>query len=453
MNISVGAKTDTGKRANNEDSYAVLDVAGQRLRADGALVIADGMGGRNFGERASQAAVETVRETLTEMLSPTRTETVDIGDALDSALRKANAQVYELAGGDDKQGMGTTCVAAVFRDSTLTVAHAGDSRAYLLRDGQLLRLTDDHSYVAEQVKAGVISEEGARKSRFRNVITRAVGIEPTITPDVAEFDLEPGDRVLLCTDGLTNAVDENVIAQTLAYAPNAQAAADKLVQIANKNGGKDNITAVVAALEDAAVPAAVSSSAPRPRRARWPAAVAVSLLVLLLAATVWLASLLRAAGYHFVAAPPFLQKPVPPPPPAPPNLALADYAAAPAVLYFAPVRGDLLALSAGDDSLTVVTLSTGQVLRLTSGGKLVFKYPLPAAAPAVPLRLHMAADPQGNIYIADAVARTLRKYRANGQFLRPIARGLLQKPESLTVGTDGTVYVIDGERLKVIRAK
>ena len=145
--------------------------------------------------------------------------------------------------------MGTTCVAAVVQGETLSVAHAGDSRAYLLRDGALERLTDDHSYVAEQVRAGAISEESAQRSRFRNVITRAVGIEPTITPDVSQRPVLPGDTLLLCTDGLTNMVPEDQIARTLQQAPSPQAAAERLIQLANRNGGKDNITAVVARLE------------------------------------------------------------------------------------------------------------------------------------------------------------------------------------------------------------
>ena len=250
MNVVIGAKTDPGRRPNNEDQLAVVDVRRHGLRADGVLVIADGMGGRSFGEKASAAAVETVQATLIEMLAAGRADAVDTGEALASALRKANARVYELGHEDEAhQGMGTTCVAAVVQGETLSIAHAGDSRAYLLRDGALERLTDDHSYVAEQVRAGVITEESAQRSRFRNVITRAIGIEPTITPDLSQHPLRPGDTVLLCTDGLTNMVPEDQIARVMQQAPSPQSAADRLIQIANRNGGKDNITAVVARLE------------------------------------------------------------------------------------------------------------------------------------------------------------------------------------------------------------
>ncbi len=250
MNLSVGAKTDPGRRANNEDQLAVVDVRRHRLRADGVLVIADGMGGRNFGERAAAAAVETVQDTLVEMLDADRADTVNVSDALDSALRKANARVYEVAAQTaESRGMGTTCVAAVVEGDRLFLAHAGDSRAYLLRGQHLVRLTDDHSYVAEQVRAGTLSEESARRSRFRNVITRAIGIEPTITPDLSEHDIQNGDWVLLCTDGLSNMVADPEMIQILLAASSAQDAADRLVQIASRNGGRDNITAIAARVE------------------------------------------------------------------------------------------------------------------------------------------------------------------------------------------------------------
>ena len=142
--------------------------------------------------------------------------------------------------------MGTTCVAAVIEGEALYVAHAGDSRAYLMREGELTQLTADHSYVAEQVRAGAISEEGARKSRFRNIITRAVGIEPSLEAEVTEHEARAGDWLLLCTDGLSNMLTEQDMARTLAASNSPQAAADKLVGLANKAGGKDNITAVVA---------------------------------------------------------------------------------------------------------------------------------------------------------------------------------------------------------------
>lgn len=491
MNVSVGAKTHPGQRPNNEDRYATVDVRQNKLRADGVLIVADGMGGRNFGERASETAVQAVQENLVEMLASVREDAPDINDALASSLRKANARVYEMASGDEEhKGMGTTCVAAVIEGEALHIAHAGDSRAYLWRDGSLKRLTDDHSYVAEQVRAGAITEEGARRSRFRNVITKAVGIEPTIEPDVNEYEIRAGDGVLLCTDGLTNAVSEDDIAQTFANVSSAQTAADKLVQMANKNGGKDNITAIVARLEsgtrtlrmqteELARPAPPETSepsrngAPAPRlrrRSPVPALLSALLILGLGTSTAYFAHLLLRDGYRFRTDPPFVAKPAPPRPPAPPDLVHLRYAL-PVVFYYAPVRGDLLLYQRADNALTVATL-TGTVLRLSADGKTpIFKYALPQVKASNPLtpssggtgtsaslvggrgqNLHVADDPQGNIYVADAAAQTITKYAASGEKLATVASSGLKSPQSLAVAEDGTVYVVDAERLKVMRA-
>ena len=418
MIVTTGAKTDPGQRPNNEDHYAVVDTRGRGIRADGVLVIADGMGGRSFGEQAAEAAVETVEETLAEMLDVRREGEVVIADALASALRKANARVYELARADDeRKGMGTTCVAAIVEGDTLYVAHAGDSRAYLLREGELSQLTSDHSYVAEQVRAGAISEEGARKSRFRNIITRAVGIEPSLEAEVGEHEARAGDWLLLCTDGLSNMLTEQDIARTLGQSTSPQAAADRLVGMAGKAGGKDNITAVVArfgvgtrtqrmrtadlarpkaddrnaadAPEEAAPSLRRNGSAPAAPRSRrgspvWPL-LAVLLIGLGAGASAWLGSLLVHAGYRFQTAPPFAVKPIPPPPPAPPNPTAVAYDT-PKPFYYNPVRGDLLDVSPKSGLVTVATLA-GTVVGLAPGrrpGALQIQtalHPLPSRPP------------------------------------------------------------------------
>lgn len=492
MNVNAGAKTDKGQRPNNEDQFAVMDTRKRGMRADGVLIIADGMGGRNFGEQAAAAAVETVEESLAEMLDSRDGGEVVMADVLASALRKANARVYELASADeDRKGMGTTCVAAVIEGERMYIAHAGDSRAYLLREGALRQLTADHSYVAEQVRAGAITEEGARKSRFRNIITRAVGIEPTLEAEVVDAEVRPGDTVLLCTDGLSNMVEEEDIARTLTQSPSPQAAADKLVGMANKNGGRDNITAVVARLqagtrtlrmqvadlahtepeaglgtghENGALPASL------PTRTRgsalWPL-LAVLCLALGLGATGWLTRLLVRDGYTFQAAPPFAVKPVPPPPPRPPDPAHVAYDS-PAVFYYNPVRGNLLTFNSQDGLMTVATLSGMLVALTASNGKVQYKYALPFIKPQAPapagalgasgVTIHTATDPQGNLYVSDAVAKTITKYSPNGEALGLVARNTPGKPKTLinpqAIGAagDGTIYLIDAERLKVLHA-
>ena len=492
MNVSAGAKTDKGQRPNNEDQFAVVDTRRRGIRADGVLIIADGMGGRNFGEQAAAAAVETVEESLAEMLDSRDGDAVVMADVLASALRKANARVYELASADeDRKGMGTTCVAAVIEGERIYVAHAGDSRAYLLREGALHQLTTDHSYVAEQVRAGAITEEGARKSRFRNIITRAVGIEPTLEAEVMDAEVRPGDTVLLCTDGLSNMVEEEDIARTLAQSPSPQAAADKLVGMANKNGGKDNITAVVARLqagtrtlrmqvadlvrpeaeagpeagyENGMAPAAVPV---RPRgSALWPV-LAFLFLALGLGASGWLARLMAHDGYSFQPAPPFAVKPIPPPPPRPPDPAHVSYDA-PAVFYSNPVRGSFLTVNSQDGLVTAATLSSALVALTAPSGQVRYKYALPFIKPQAPapagalgangVTVHTATDPLGDLYVSDAVAKTITKYSPNGEALGLVAGNTPAKPKTLLnpqaigVAPDGTIYLIDAEHLKVLHA-
>ncbi len=492
MNVSAAAKTDLGQRPNNEDHYAIVDTRRRGMRADGALIIADGMGGRSFGEQASREAVDAVEETLAEMLDTAREGEVVVGDVLASALRKANSRVYELArADDDRKGMGTTCVVAVVEGDRLYVAHAGDSRAYLLQGGALRQLTSDHSYVAEQVRAGAISEEGARRSRFRNIITRAVGIEPAIEAEVSEVEVRPGDMLLLCTDGLSNMVDEESLARTLVQSASPQAAADRLVQLAGKNGGKDNITAVVARLQagtrtlrmqaadlkrpEAAAPEDGAEAAPEPARVVPPAAVQAPrrgsalwplMAALLLAGGAGLSYALAHRmvrdGYRFQAASPFAVRPVPPAPPRPPDPAHVSYDS-PKVFYFMPVRGSFLQVGAQDGAITAAALSGAVVVLGPQGGDQVrYKFRLPAIKPqaAAPrgalgaggVTLHTATDPQGNLYVSDAVARTITKYQANGIPLGLVAHLSLINPQAIGAGPDGTVYVVDAERLKVLRA-
>jgi len=246
-----GAQSDPGQRANNEDYYAVVDVQARKMLIDGLMIIADGMGGRNFGEAASLAAAETVEEVLTVFLRDDQKTQPDIEECLSNALKSANTKVQELAGeSPDHEGMGTTCVTAIIKGNQLHVAHVGDSRAYMLRDHELIQITNDHSFVAEQVRAGTITKAGAKRSRLRNVITRAIGIEDELTPDYIQFDLTGVHAVLLCTDGLTNVVEDSDIAHLLAYAETAQDAADRLIEMANANAGNDNITAVVARIRN-----------------------------------------------------------------------------------------------------------------------------------------------------------------------------------------------------------
>jgi len=240
--------TDVGvTRGHNEDSFHVNN-------KDFLYIVADGVGGQNAGEVASRMAVEVISSHFTKSLEdeipfvgtpvPELSEQTNL---LASAIRLANKVVHESSRGNPAlKGMGSTVVAVTITDGgRLSMAHAGDSRAYLIRHGEMFQLTNDHSLVAEQVLQGLITEEEAQKSKVKNVITRALGAMPDIEVDIDEQPLEDGDIVLLCSDGLTNMVDDKTILTIIESSENMDDACSKLIKLANKNGGKDNITALL----------------------------------------------------------------------------------------------------------------------------------------------------------------------------------------------------------------
>ena len=247
MRTASAGATDPGrKRANNEDAFLVLE--GSQLFA-----VADGVGGREGGEIASDSAVDTLREAVPDLLGtadrapPAGTS----GDAeretavLRKAVSLANRRIIEsIQERPELTGMGTTLTALLFARSRVYLVHLGDSRAYRLRSGTFRQLSDDHSVVAEQVKAGVLTPAQARSSAHRHVITRALGIHDEAAPDLRQEPVEQGDVYLLCSDGLTEMVEDRKIATVLEKHAPADAV-PKLIAAANKAGGTDNITAVV----------------------------------------------------------------------------------------------------------------------------------------------------------------------------------------------------------------
>ena len=381
--------------------------------------------------------------------------------------------------------MGTTCVAAVVQGETLSVAHAGDSRAYLLRDGALERLTDDHSYVAEQVRAGVISEESAQRSRFRNVITRAVGIEPTITPDLSQRPVRPGDALLLCTDGLTNMVPEDQIARIMQQAPSAQAAAERLIQIANRNGGKDNITAVVARLEvsnrtqrmlaeelsrlnprnrtqqmrtqELPAPRPLRTARPRragrvspgrparasrrpasPRRTFWPILSAVALCALLGVTGYLVHILLDLTATGSRRRVPSSSSPRPCRPCR--RTCPASTTRRPPCSTSGPCR----AACSRSTRPTARSPSSPRPARSSASPPTARscsspRRPPPPRCPPSPAdgNQHFAADAAGDLFVADAAARVIYRYPADGGPLGMIPSRWLQHPASLAVASDG----------------
>ncbi|MGB3070979.1 MAG: Stp1/IreP family PP2C-type Ser/Thr phosphatase [Ottowia sp.] len=249
MQPEYSSLSDAGRyRRNNED--AVLTDP-----ARGIVVLADGMGGYNAGEVASAMAVEQImRELVTSLEQAGSGASVrELRRAIEVCVGNANYAIYEAARTQAAYaGMGTTLVMAVLHGQTLLVGHAGDSRAYRWRKGVLRQLTRDHSLLQEQLDAGLITPEQAAVSPHRNLVTRALGVEDTVLLDVQAFAVIPGDTYLLCSDGLTDMMDDHEIADVLTAASQVKSRAEELIQSANANGGMDNIT--VALIQIAEVP-------------------------------------------------------------------------------------------------------------------------------------------------------------------------------------------------------
>ena len=248
MQIVSGGVTDVGRvRTNNEDCFRI--VAPLHL-----FVLSDGMGGEAHGEVASAMAVETVVKHCLEGLDNPAVTVYGEQQAawsektkrLSSATHLANAKVFASAQQHTEQkGMGATLTAAWINGSTLSIAHVGDSRAYLLRSGTLQQLTSDHSLVAEQVRHGILTTAEAEESQMQSVLLRALGSQADVQVDAEEHMVYARDMLLLCSDGLTRMLIEPEIAATLQSEPDATRAAQKLVDLANDRGGSDNITVIV----------------------------------------------------------------------------------------------------------------------------------------------------------------------------------------------------------------
>ncbi len=248
MALSAFGITDVGrKRRHNEDAY-LLDVE------RGLFVVADGMGGHAAGEVASRITVESIQEYLAfrddegESTWPfgfNNRYSME-GNLLSTAIKKANERVIRaVQNRPELKGMGTTVVAALFDAERATLVHVGDSRCYLFRRGELRRLTDDHSWVQEQVNAGILTPEEATCHPLKNVVTRALGGSPNVLPDLLEVSFEAGDSFLLCSDGLTGMMADDEISAILASDGLAESRVRALVDLANDRGGVDNITVLL----------------------------------------------------------------------------------------------------------------------------------------------------------------------------------------------------------------
>lgn len=268
-----GSRTEIGNvREHNEDSLTVLPPL---------FAVADGMGGHEAGEVASEITINTLND-----LAPQSAD----AEALARAVVAANLNVIKAPSqGVGREGMGTTLTAAILEKERLVIAQVGDSRAYLLHNGSLQQLTRDHSLMADMIEAGQLTEAEARVHPNRSVITRAIGSDPHMQPDLYELNVETGDRLLLCSDGICGMIEDHEIASIMRQAPSAQSCADQLVEAALAAGGFDNATAVVVDVEG-------FKAVREKKQARKSQALAIGVIVCLLAALACAVF----AGYYYV---------------------------------------------------------------------------------------------------------------------------------------------------------
>ncbi|MHB1456963.1 MAG: Stp1/IreP family PP2C-type Ser/Thr phosphatase [Armatimonadota bacterium] len=452
IEISAAWLSDIGRRSANEDSAAVITASELNGACDGIYTIADGMGGRSSGAKASGMAVATVKDLL---LKDIQRGSFDYPAMLADALKAANIAVYNASqSSSELNGMGTTCVAAIVCGNKLHYGHLGDSRAYLLRDAKLIQLTEDHSFVAEKVKSGELTEDQARKSRFRNIITRAVGIEANVQPEVGNLDLQAGDILLLCTDGLTTPVKEAEIIDILlsTKANDIKGACKRLISAALDRGGSDNITVILAVYGTPDLNRQKVAVSEKPiKTANKPPWILPMIAGLLLGMAICLFPMHGLINRFWENQPPSsIEMPVS-------NgtaSTLVDYDDDPVSLLYTPIQGGTLTLD--KNGYIHIIDSLGQMIRLEKSGGVA--YTTPAQIELKPRTANnpaymSAADKFGNIYISDFAGKSILKYDNKGNRLQIIGTGKLTRPQAIAVADDGSIYVIDDGRLKIIKPK
>jgi protein phosphatase len=258
MTIEIHAAVDPGRaRSNNEDSVATDNQVA-------LAVLADGMGGYNAGEVASSMATSFIQTELGRWLREASSQASDaeVRRAMDICVDNANRAIFNAANSYPQYaGMGTTLVVAVFRDDRVLLGHVGDSRCYRLRGGRLQQITRDHSLLQEQIDAGLITPEQAAFSANKNLVTRAVGVEDTVLLETHQHEVMPGDLYLMCSDGLSDMLDDAGIAQVLQAHDSLETSSRALIDAANDAGGKDNISVILVR---------ASGGASAPARSWWP---------------------------------------------------------------------------------------------------------------------------------------------------------------------------------------
>jgi PPM family protein phosphatase len=242
MNYTFITRTDPGRARENNEDAVVVDADTQ------LCVLADGMGGYNAGEIASGMATAFIKSEMARWLSEAGrgAKVKEIRRALEICVDNANRSIFNAADSNPQySGMGTTLVVGVFHATTLVLGHIGDSRCYRLRNGEFAQITKDHSLLQEQIDAGLITPEQAVGSSIKNLVTRALGVEDAVMLDLNEYEVEAGDSYLMCSDGLSDMVDDAEIASILGGSNPMELKADSLVAAANEHGGRDNISVLL----------------------------------------------------------------------------------------------------------------------------------------------------------------------------------------------------------------
>lgn len=240
--VTACGKSDIGKkRSSNQDSILVNDKLG-------LYAVADGMGGHKGGETASSMALEILNGAVSKITD--KKGSIQVAPFLKEAISLASMKIYERSLMDESlRGMGTTLVSLLFDDGNAYIAQVGDSRVYLYRDGDLWKITEDHSLINEQVRSGLITRQEAEKLNYKNVITRSVGFEEMVNVDVYTREVESGDMFLLCSDGLTSMISDDDIKKAIDQEGDISKAVDKLINRANDAGGADNVSVILLRVE------------------------------------------------------------------------------------------------------------------------------------------------------------------------------------------------------------
>jgi protein phosphatase len=477
LSLQIAADTHKGmRRSGNEDTYGIFDVPG----CDAAFVVCDGMGGLQAGDIAANESVRVIEQCLKEKLAD---PAADPARVLDQALRAANDAVNGLARpklpGDDEPTvgsepapsnalMGTTVVAGIVRRNTLWLAHAGDSRGYLLREGKFTRLTNDHSFVDEQVRAGNMTDAEARSSRFRNMITRAIGIDTQLEPELRQETLLRGDTVLICSDGLTTMLDDSEIEALLDSPKGLERRVQELIDTANRKGGYDNTTVLLLQLgapgeaskrpveqRGGGIPAPEGSPERRRRRSKQRGPSPIMLMLTILGALAFLGMLLLAFS-------PSLRTSLGERlgrPPVPDDVAvggrLQDYTkltydTTPKRIVDSPLARRTQ-LSLGVDGEVAFQRNSGEQVVTVMPGRLekvvIDKLKVPdtqqADSDSPDNECYVAHDPQGNLYISRSDAGIILKLSREGKELLRIPN--LYRPGALCIEPKtGDIYYIDG---------